>query len=70
MERLRLEGSGSILRTRKASGDYTRDPGNTNDKQVTQDDFAIHTTASKVDALREIDFGHQKEALVFPKAGS
>ena len=38
----------------------------TNDKQVTQDDFAIHTTASNVNLLREIDFGHQREALIFP----
>jgi hypothetical protein len=41
----------------------------TNDKQITQDDYLIRTTATNVKALREIDFGHQKEALVFSTAG-
>ena len=42
----------------------------TNDKQVTQDDFEINTTASNVNVLREIDFGRQEQALVFPKVGT
>jgi hypothetical protein len=42
----------------------------TNDHAITQDDYTIRTTAANAKVLREIDFGHQKEALVFPKAGS
>lgn len=37
----------------------------TNDDQVSQDDVV---TNSKTKALREIDFGHQKEALVFERS--
>lgn len=37
----------------------------TNDKQVTQDDVVIDTTSAHTKALKEIDFAHQKEALVF-----
>ena len=36
-----------------------------NDTQVTQDAIVTDTTASKTKVLKEIDFGHQKEALVF-----
>lgn len=42
----------------------------TNDQQITNDDYMIRKTASNAKLLREIDFGHQKEALVFPNAGS
>lgn len=41
----------------------------TNDAQVTQDDIVTHTTASNRTALTEIDFGHQKEAILFPSRG-
>jgi len=37
----------------------------TNDKQVTQDGVVIDTTSANRKALKEIDFAHQKEALVF-----
>ncbi len=35
------------------------------DKEVTQDDIVIDTTSANSKALKEIDFAHQKEALVF-----
>lgn len=37
----------------------------TNDSQVIQDDVVIQTTGANKKVLKEIDFGHQKEALVF-----
>jgi hypothetical protein len=37
----------------------------TNDKQVTQDDIVTQITSGDKRVLTEIDFGHQKEALVF-----
>lgn len=36
-----------------------------NDSQVIQDDVVIQTTITHKKILKEIDFGHQKEALVF-----
>lgn len=36
-----------------------------NDSQVIQDDVVIQTTDANKKVLKEIDFGHQKEALVF-----
>ena len=36
-----------------------------NDPQVTQDDVVIDLTSANKKLLEEIDFGHQKEALVF-----
>jgi hypothetical protein len=41
----------------------------TNDDQVIQDDIVTDATSSKTKALKEIDFGHQKEALVFGQSG-
>ena len=41
----------------------------TNDNQVTQDDIITNVTSAKAGALREIDFGRQKEALVFARSG-
>lgn len=42
----------------------------TNDNKVTQDDVIIDdTTGTKAKTLREIDFSHQKEALVFSQNG-
>ncbi|HUK46380.1 MAG TPA: hypothetical protein VLW06_02265 [Terriglobales bacterium] len=38
----------------------------TNDAQVTQDDIVTRKTASNHNRLTEIDFGHQKEAILFP----
>jgi len=38
--------------------------------QINPDDYMIRQTASNAKVLREIGFGHQKEALLFPKAGS
>jgi len=35
------------------------------DAQVTQDDILTQTTSANRQVLREIDFGHQKEALAF-----
>jgi len=40
-----------------------------NDAQVTQDDVVIQTIADQK-VLKEIDFGHQKEALVFGQQAS
>jgi len=40
----------------------------TNDNQVTQDDIVTDTSSSP-ERLREIDFGHQKEALLFAQGG-
>ena len=37
----------------------------TNDDQVTQDAIETEATATGTSTLKEIDFGHQKEALVF-----
>jgi hypothetical protein len=37
----------------------------TNDGQVTQDAIVTETTDTGTSTLKEIDFGHQKEALVF-----
>jgi hypothetical protein len=37
----------------------------TNDDQVTQDAIRIEATSAGTSKLEEIDFGHQKEALVF-----
>jgi hypothetical protein len=37
----------------------------TNDDQVTQDGIVTVATGTGTSTLKEIDFGHQKEALVF-----
>ena len=37
----------------------------TNDDQVTQDAIQTEATGTGTSMLKEIDFGHQKEALVF-----
>jgi hypothetical protein len=37
----------------------------TNDDQVTQDAIVTEATSTGTSTLKEIDFGHQKEALVF-----
>lgn len=37
----------------------------TNDDQVTQDAIMTEATSADTSELKEIDFGHQKEALVF-----
>jgi hypothetical protein len=37
----------------------------TNDDQVTQDAIVTQATGRGASTLKEIDFGHQKEALVF-----
>ncbi|MFZ0762146.1 MAG: hypothetical protein WAM69_19530, partial [Candidatus Sulfotelmatobacter sp.] len=36
-----------------------------NDAQVSQDDIVTQTTSAHGKVLKEIDFGHDKEALVF-----
>ena len=41
----------------------------TNDHQATQDAVVVDTTTAKTKALEEIVFAHQKEALVFARAG-
>ena len=41
----------------------------TNDDRVTQDDVVTDTTRTKGNVLKEIDFGHQKEALLFGQEG-
>jgi len=42
----------------------------TNDAQVTQDDIITEPTATSKNALTEIDFGHQKEAILFAPSKS
>jgi hypothetical protein len=42
----------------------------TNDSQVIQSDIITDPTHSNIRALREIDFGHQKEALIFHRSAS
>lgn len=42
----------------------------TNDAQVTQNDVITDKTSSKNERLKEIDFHHQKEALVFSHMAS
>ena len=37
----------------------------TNDDQVTQDSIRTEATSAGTSTLKEIDFGHQKEALLF-----
>jgi len=39
----------------------------TNDDQVTQDAIMTEATSGDPSTLKEIDFGHQKEALVFDR---
>jgi hypothetical protein len=41
----------------------------TNDDQAIQDDVVIDRTNANTEALKEIDFAHQKEALVFAQGG-
>jgi hypothetical protein len=38
----------------------------TSDAQITQDDIVTKKNASNRNVLKEIDFGHQKEAIIFP----
>ena len=40
----------------------------TNDDQVTQDTIVIERTSADTSTLKEIDFGHQKAALVFDQS--
>jgi len=40
-----------------------------NDKQVTQDDIVTQTTSGNKRVLREIDFAHEREALVLTQPG-
>jgi len=40
----------------------------TNDDQVIQDAIVTEATSADTTTLREIDFGHQKEALVFDQS--
>ena len=41
----------------------------TNDSQVTQDGIVIDTTSANTKTLKEIDFGRDKESLVFEQSG-
>ena len=41
----------------------------TNDANVTQDDVVTETTSANTKTLKEIDFGHNKESLVFEQSG-
>lgn len=41
----------------------------TNDAKVLQDDVVTTNAPSNKSALTEIDFGHQKEAIIFPQRG-
>ncbi len=50
----------------------TTTPGTlkTNDEQVKQDEFLTNGSGGKTPVLTEIDFGHQREALVFNQNSS
>jgi hypothetical protein len=41
----------------------------TNDAQVAQDDVVIDKTSDNTQTLKEIDFGRNKESLVFEQSG-
>lgn len=41
----------------------------TNDPQVIEDDIVIDTTSANQKTLKEIDFSHNKESLVFEQSG-
>ena len=41
----------------------------TNDPHVTQDDMVTNTTSPNTKTLKEIDFSHNKESLVFEQSG-
>jgi hypothetical protein len=41
----------------------------TNDAQVRQDDIVTDTTSASTKTLKEIDFGRNKESLVFEQSG-
>ena len=41
----------------------------TNDAQVVQDDVVTDTTSANTKTLKEIDFAHNKESLVFEHSG-
>lgn len=39
------------------------------DAQITRDDVVTRANSSNIPSLEEIDFGHQKEALIFEQSG-
>jgi hypothetical protein len=41
----------------------------TNDPQVTEDDIVTDTTSGNAKTLKEIDFSHNKESVVFEQSG-
>jgi hypothetical protein len=41
----------------------------TNDPQVVEDHIVIETTSANTKTLKEIDFGHNKESLLFEQGG-
>jgi hypothetical protein len=41
----------------------------TNDPHVTADDIVIETTSANAKTLKEIDFSHNKESLIFEQSG-
>jgi hypothetical protein len=41
----------------------------TNDPHVTEDDIVTDTTSANTKTLKEIDFSHNKESLVFEQSG-
>src|SRR5262249_14640274 len=44
-------------------------PLRTNDQQVIQDDVIYEKTTANTNSLKELDFNHQKEALIFSQSG-
>jgi hypothetical protein len=41
----------------------------TNEESITRDEIVTDPSSTGARALKEIDFGHQKEALVFSQSG-
>jgi len=71
--RLEWQGTGTGIQVNFVRGGKTvaTVPGTvkTNDARVIQDDVVIATTSAKTKTLTEIDFGRNKESLVFEQSG-
>jgi len=63
------QGNGPVVQVsfRQNGNTVVTVPGTlkTNDGQVTQDAIQTEATGGNTSTLKEIDFGHQKEAIVF-----
>jgi hypothetical protein len=71
--KLEWQGTGTGIQVNFVRGGKTvaTVPGTvtTNDARVIQDDVVIATTSATTKTLKEIDFGRNKESLVFEQSG-